>query len=441
MLTAPGRPPNQLQRLVVLRWIEVAGQVLVLAMAWGYLHIPLQLAPMVAVTGALAVFNAITWWRQREQRPVGDGEILFQLAVDVAALTVLLYFSGGSTNPFVSLLLLPLTIAAATLPATHAWCMAGLTLVAYSILMFVNIPLPPPESELKRIDDFILGVTGIAPEHAGHGGGFGLHVLGMWLNFLLSALIVAFFVARMAAALRARDRELARAREAALRNEQILSLGTLAAGAAHQLGTPLSTMAVVLRELELQHGGNLELAADLVVLRQQVESCKTILSQLLAAAGQSRGEGGAARALDDYLRGIIEEWRVIKPGVMVTSRLEAPRPAPRILTDRTLEQAIINLLDNAADASPAGIEVRAIWDAGECIVEILDRGPGLDQIAAGRIGQPFFTTKADKGGLGIGIFLSNATLERFGGKVELFNREGGGACTRIRLPLAKLLVE
>jgi two-component system sensor histidine kinase RegB len=263
----------------------------------------------------------------------------------------------------------------------------------------------------------------------------------MWLNFLLSALIVAFFVGRMAMALRARELELARAREAALRNEQILALGTLAAGAAHQLGTPLSTMAVVVRELELQHGGNLELAADLSVMRQQIDNCKAILSQLVAAAGHSRGEGGEGIALDAYLDRIIDEWRVLRPAAKVATYLQAARAAPRILADRTLEYAVLNLLNNAADASPDGVEVRGTWDDRQCTVDILDRGPGLDAGAAQRIGQPFYTTKTDRGGMGIGVFLSNATVERYGGKVELTNREGGGARTRIHLPLTRLLVE
>ncbi len=441
MQSASVLTPNPLQRLVLLRWIEVASQLLVLAFATLYLRIELPLPPLIAVSVALAAFNVFTVARQRQPKPVTETELLGQLAVDVVALAILLYFSGGATNPFASLFLLPLTIAAATLPAVHAWAMAALTLGAYSLLMVVNVPMPPPSNELAQLDHYICTATGVKTADPGETFGFGLHVLGMWLNFLLSALIVAFFVGRMASALRAREQELARAREAALRNEQILALGTLAAGAAHQLGTPLSTMAVVIRELELQYGSNLELAPDLSLMRQQIDSCKAILSQLVDAAGYTRGEDGQGIALDAYLDRIVDEWRVLRPAAKVTKHLAASRSAPRILADRTLEYAVLNLLNNAADASPEGVEVCGTWDDSQCTVDILDRGPGLDASVAPRIGQPFYTTKTDLGGMGIGVFLSNATVERYGGKVELTNREGGGARTRIHLPLKRLLVE
>jgi len=280
--------------------------------------------------------------------------------------------------------------------------------------------------------------------------GFALHVLGMWLNFVISVSVVAFFLTRMAAALKARERELAAAREAALRNEQILSLGTLAAGAAHQLGTPLGTMAIVIHELELAHADDADLTSDLRLLRQQVDQCKQSISQILASAGQARDESLERMALDVYLKQLLEAWQVIRPRVPLHIALDGAQPAPLIAAQRTLEQALLNLLDNAADANASqgtgdsALDFSAQWDAENCRIEILDHGPGLDAAAASRLGQPFFSTKQGAGngvgGIGIGFFLTNATVERFGGRVELFNRDGeqGGACTRVTLPLARL---
>jgi two-component system sensor histidine kinase RegB len=254
----------------------------------------------------------------------------------------------------------------------------------------------------------------------------------------------------MAAALKARERELAAAREAALRNEQILAIGTLAAGAAHQLGTPLGTMAIVIHELELTRADDVELTADLKLLRKQIDECKKSISQTLASAGQARDEDLPSMALDVYLQQLLEAWQIIRPRVPLRIVLDGPQPAPRIAAERTLEQAILNLLDNAADAnvshgeSDAALQFTAHWDTDSCRIEILDHGPGLDAEAASRLGQPFFTTKHGAqngvGGIGIGFFLTNATVERFGGRVELFNRDGqqGGACTRVTLPLARL---
>ncbi len=164
----------------------------------------------------------------RRGGPVGDAELFFELLADVGCLTALLYLSGGSTNPFVSLYLLPLTIAAAALPARYAWSMAGLTVTGYTLLLFFFRPLGHDQSM--------------------HSSAFNLHILGMWITFLVSAMLIASFVTTMSASIRVRDRELAAARERALRDEQVLALGTFAAGAAHELGTPLATIAVLSRE-------------------------------------------------------------------------------------------------------------------------------------------------------------------------------------------------
>jgi two-component system sensor histidine kinase RegB len=443
------RQTNLLPRLFALRWIEVACQILVLWGAQRWLTLQEgQWQSLARLIGLLAGVNLLTWWRLSRPWPVTDPELFVQIAADVLVLGALLYFSGGSTNPFVSLFLLPLTIAAAILPPAYAWAMAALTLAGYTFLLFVNVPLPPQSVELPFLDTLLAPAPGAEhaghAAHAGHGGmngpdsGFALHVLGMWFNFVVSAGIIAFFLARLAATLRGRDRELAAAREDALRNEQILALGTLAAGAAHQLGTPLSTMAVVIRELELHHDDEAGLREDLGLLRRQIDNCKELLSQLLNSAGKTRAESATLRPLDAYLYEIAEKWRLLQPLTPLLAEWQGALPAPSILAEPTLEQALLNLLDNAADASPAEVHMTAQWNKSECLIEILDRGPGLAGSVAQKIGQPFFTTKRDQGGIGIGLFLSNATLERFGGKVELFNRPGGGACTRITLPLARL---
>ena len=202
------------------------------------------------------------------------------LLTDVAALSALLYLSGGSANPFVSLYLVPLVIAAVALPAAFAWAMAAVTVTCYGLLFYFYVPLPAL--------------------HLAHD--FGLHLFGMWVNFLVSAVIIAWLVARMAQAIRTRDAQIARQREDALRNERIVALGTLAAGAAHELGTPLSTMAVVLGEMAHEHATDGELGRDIATLRTQVDVCKHTITRMVAAAGQARAEGGGAQPVDEFLR-------------------------------------------------------------------------------------------------------------------------------------------
>jgi two-component system sensor histidine kinase RegB len=433
---------NVSSRLYALRWIEIACQILVLWFAQYWLALaPGQLRGMAAVVGGLALVNVFTAWRLRRPWPIADQEVFAQQCIDVLALGSLLYLSGGSTNPFVSLFLIPLTITAAILPPIYAWAMAALTLASYSLLLFVHVPLPAQRIELPLLASLAQAVAGSDLHvHAANGlkdGGFSLHILGMWFNFFVSAAIIAFFLARLAATLRARERELAAAREAALRNEQVLAVGTLAAGAAHQLGTPLSTMAVVIRELELEHMES-PIQDSLGLLRLQVDNCKRLLSQLLSSAGQPRAEDSSPRALDRILHDLVEKWGLLRPRTVLTTDFQGEGPAPAIYADPSLEHALLNLLDNAADASPEEVTMTSRWDAAGCVIEILDRGPGLAGKTAQDLGRPFFTTKREQGGVGLGLFLSNATLERYGGKIELFDRPGGGACTRVTLPLARL---
>jgi two-component system sensor histidine kinase RegB len=412
----PGTSTN-LRRLFLLRSIAIAGQAAAIAVAVMLFDTPLPVTPMAAVIAALIAVNLRTWLRLRSSAPVRDAELFAELLADVAALTALLYLSGGSTNPFVSLFLLPLSVAAIALPPRYAWTMAALTMACYSLLMFFYRPL--------------------ANSHELHGSSFNLHVLGMWVNFLVSAVLIAAFVAGMSMSLRARDRQLAAARERALRDEQVLALGTFAAGAAHELGTPLSTIAVLTRELERDHAATPGLNEDLALLRAQVDNCKRIITELTAAAGQARAGDAAPQSIEDFLRGVVERWSLIRPQVQPRVLLAGSGPAPEIVGEETVRQTLVNILNNAADASPQDVEVEGRWDEREITIEVRDRGPGISDETAARAGRSLFSTKSE--GRGIGLFLANATIERLGGRVTLFNRDGGGGCTRVQIPLARLV--
>ena len=416
----PSSNALNLGRLVVLRNIAIAGQAVTLAVVVYGMDMSLPVLPMTGVMLALACVNLLTWWRLRSPAPVTDAGLFGQLLLDVIALTVLLYYSGGSTNPFVLMYLMPITLTAAALPGIFSWLMAAITVACYSLLMVSYRPMPHVHSQ--------------------HGSEFDLHVMGMWLGFVVSAGLIAYFVVKMGQTLRDRDAALAALREDQLRNERILALGTLATGAAHELGTPLSTMAVLLKEMERDAGNDAVLSGELGILRDQVNRCKHILSSLSASAGHARAEAGSGMPLDDYLQKLLADWRVMRPTARLEDVCDGTRPAPRILTEQTLSQAIINILNNAADASPGQIEMQAHWDARELRIDICDRGAGLAPAVEQNAGTLFFTTKEPGHGLGLGLFLAHATLNRFGGQVELFNREGGGACTRLILPLSSLLV-
>ncbi|HSP31110.1 MAG TPA: sensor histidine kinase, partial [Halomonas sp.] len=230
-------PSRNLVRLTFVRGITWTGFLAGIIIGIEVLGFELDVPTVIAVIVSMALINVTTWWRLGRPRAVTHGEYLAHLMADVAGLTLLFYFTGGSTNPFITYYLGPVTIAAATLPWRHAWAVAGAAMLAYTALMLHYQPVP----QLSQ----------------GHiSGSLHLHVLGMWLNFGLSAGLVTIFIYKMAHALRSRDQALSRTREAALRNEQVLAVATQAAGTAHELGTPLSTMAVLLSEMRDEARGN-----------------------------------------------------------------------------------------------------------------------------------------------------------------------------------------
>lgn len=413
---------SHLRRLVLLRAIAVVAQSAALALVYRILAMKLEWLPMLTTVAALAGLNLLTWWRLRADYPVSNPELFAQLCADVLALSVLLYYGGGSTNPFISLFLLPLVIAAAALPRSYTWAMACITTGCYTLLMKFYVPLPT-DSEHE-------GMHHAAPQ----GDAFNMHVIGMWLGFVISAVVVAYFVVKMAQAVRNSDETLARVREETLRNERIVALGTQAAGAAHELGTPLSTLAVIIGELKRDNAVLPEWRGNLAILDDQVRICKRILGKLLANAQDNTvTQAALLQPLEQFLSTTLDEWQLLRPAVHYHYQVSGTQPAPQLHIDQTLRAALLNLLNNAADASPDEIDIHAHWDEQRFTLKINDHGQGLTPEAAARAGSAFFTTKED--GRGLGLFLANATVERLGGKVRLFNREGGGATTEVILPL------
>jgi two-component system sensor histidine kinase RegB len=440
---------SHLRRLFLLRCGTILAQFATLILMHRFLSPDFAWAPMLGAVVVLTLVNLLTWWRLSLDLPVGSLELFLQLSVDVLQLTVLLYFGGGSTNPFVSLYLLPLVIAAATLPRRMTWGMAALTLACYSLLMVWYVPLPGGHMQhapaaMQQMDHSQHNMAGMdmstmsmpAPPAAvittsPLEDAFNTHVLGMWLGFVISALVVAYFAVEMARAVRIRDAKLNRVREEILRNERIVSLGTQAAGAAHELGTPLATMSVIIGEMR-HDCSDPEHQENLGILDDQVRNCKRILDSLLAHAQETSSE----LSLEEFIRTVLDEWQLLRPTVHYRFQVKGVQPSPRVRADLALRSALLNLLNNAADASPEEMDILLRWDEVNITLDILDHGPGLTSEVASRAGSVFFTTKQE--GHGLGLFLANATLERLGGSVRLSNREGGGATTEVILPLRSL---
>ena len=405
-------------RLIWLRGIAIVALSMLVASAQPLFSVVLPLtAPLVLLT-SWAMLNLLSWVRLRRPTPVRQWELMAHIGTDLVILTALLALSGGPANPLTSLYLPPVAVAATLLPAAYAWMVAGLSVIAYSLLWQFSMPL--------TVEDV---------DHA-----MQMHLTGMWLTFAASSMIIVGFVTSMTASLRDQEKRMAAAREQTLRDERIVALGNLAAGAAHQLGTPLATMAVLAGELADDPTTPVSQHEDLKLLREQISACKKIISGLTANAGVQRAEDASGITVDRWIEWIVAYWRTLRPQAVPrlnmagSTYLSSP---PRILGEATLEQALLSLLDNAADASPADIDIVVHWTPDRLQLEILDRGPGFEAALLQRAGQEFFSTRQE--GVGIGLFLAHAAISRHGGSILIEARTEGGTLVRVDLPLMALL--
>lgn len=412
---------RNLQRLFLLRSVMIIFM-LSASMALFYLRIPLPKLPIAFAVSMMLLLNFIAFIRLLKNHHVTDEELLVQLLGDLIALTMLFYFTGGYSNPLVWMYLLPLTVAAVALRRGYTWLLAAVAISCYSALVFYYVPL----SHLHMHD--IAGKT------------LDIHLVGMWLGFVVSAGIIAFFVSRIGQSLREHDRLMASIRERSLESERILALGTLATSAAHELGTPLATMAVVSKELAHDLSQQPELLQQLDILRKQINRCKEILSTITRNAGQDRADEGQGLPLRNFLQETIQRWRDTRPATELIVNLCDSEHSPAIFADRPLMQAIQNLLDNAADASTERVLLNAEWDNHLLQLQIRDFGIGISDEVHKKIGTPFFTSKNEKG-MGLGVYLTQLTLTRFGGELLLSNHPEGGVMTTVKLPLKLLRID
>lgn len=401
--------PTAIHRLIALRWGLLAGELAAIAGVPPLLGIPLPSGPMLIVVVLQAFANGLAARRLARSGRFADAELAVQLATDIVALAVLMFFSGGAANPLISLLLPPVAVAALVLPARPVMVVAALAVAAYSVLNVLYLPLPIGDAERAAR----------------------LHLAGMWFTFVLSAAMLAWFVVRMKASIRERDAELAAAREKALRDERVVALGAMAAGAAHELSTPLATMAVIAGELERDATLPAPARDDIAVLQRQIAACKAIISGLAERAGAERLDSATAVQADRWLAGVFGRWRELRPRADAELQLSGVPPRLTLVVDATLEQGLLNLFNNAANAGTA-VRVVAGCDAADLTIEVRDNGPGFPPQVIEQAGRAPFPVHA--GGSGIGLLLAHAAVARLGGRLTLDN--DGGGVARVRLPAA-----
>ena len=284
---------HNLYRLSLIRAVVIFGQCLALIYFTTFKPLGLAAAEIAWVLAIYASISVATANRSRFKITITNKEFFIHLLVDIIFFSILLYFSGGASNPFISYYLIPISIAAISLPRAYTASIGLIALMGYSILLNYYIP-----------------VTAIAPSHMGHTmAGNNLHVLGMWANFAISAAIISYFVSQIASELELQQKNIAEHREQQLENEQLLAIGTLAAGTAHELGTPLNTMRLLVDEMQFQQPSN----SDINLLSQQIDQCKITLKQLQSTANESSANQYTNQTLHSYFDQLIERWQLMRP--------------------------------------------------------------------------------------------------------------------------------
>jgi len=424
-LTSPLSTINKehLLRLFVFRNIVILIEIMLITITAQKFGVKLPLSPMLMIMLAYFMMNLATWF----YIPANPSALYFfsQLMMDVFALTGLLYFSGGSANPFVSLFLLPLLIVAATLAKPYIWAMASFTTLCYGWLMLFH-DSSLSSSTMQHMQHMDMPQSALSS-----------HTLGMAFSFIFSEAVILFFVMSLAETIRNRDQKLAAAQEKAIRDKHMIALGTLAAGAAHELGTPLGTMAVLTKEMQLEHPDDSDLSEQLDILRSQVDRCKTTIAQMNNSVGQHKASNGQGVDISAYITDIAEQWQSKHSEVLLKLDMKQDQ-APTLVVDDTFQQVVKNLLNNAAEASPKAVQMHIHWDEQTLDIGVRDFGTGLSDEVKASLGTPFFTTKPH--GQGLGYYLAQAVVSRMDGSISIDNHEEGGAYVTIRIPLSDIRI-
>ena len=364
---------------------------------------------------AYGVLATLAWLWFTRRPPQSIPPVTMTLGLDLLLIGCWLYNTGGYTNPLVSLLLLPLAIALVLVPLNHAIGLTIGSVLTYTLLMLWHQPISS------------------GPTHD-HGANLAqLHLIGMWVTFVLTAVILVLAVGTLAHQLRRQQLRLSQSRETRLRDEQIISLGLSSAAIAHRLGTPMNTLTLLVEELK-NLPPDADINTDLELMSSQLALCSQHLRQLSASAMQAKLSQLETLSLELWLQRLQESTTLLWPEANI--HWQRPFPPLNVQVDATLDQAVLNLLANAITASPQWVAVSAQAPNANCVEIIVeDQGDGL---ASALLDSPGASIVNSETGMGVGLFLSNATIGRFGGKLKARpnGTDGRGTTMIIELPAA-----
>ncbi len=414
-----------LQRLLLLRTLVTLLSALGLIVFESLSDISISLNLVIFLIVAVSLSIVIGFWRLQSASVISQRELFCHLLVDAAILFVLLQNTGGASNPLISYLLVLLAVTATLLPSSYVYAFSIGGILMYTYFLLLDLGGTHNMGSMAMDQDTV----------------FELHLVGMWIIFLVSAILISVFLTRMASAIRDRELNLAQARENEMRNEQLVAIGTLAAGTAHALGTPLSTMAVLLTELDKLEKEQLNqdsVKEDISVLKQQVTRCKDSLNQLIRYYHKDNPSDIENIQVEDFVNDIKDYITNIHPMANVEFELNC-EPTTVVASELSVRHAVINIIENGIKAAKDKVKVSFKVDANAADtieISINDDGPGIPSKVMENMGEPFISTRKDS--MGLGIFLANAAVQRLGGTIEMFNLKIGGALTLIKLPLPQM---
>jgi two-component system sensor histidine kinase RegB len=410
----------RLDTLVRLRWLAVAGQSAAVAIVHFGLGFPVPFGACLFVIAVSAALNAVLSIRYPASYRLSTDAATLLLAFDILQLAVLLYLTGGLQNPFAMLFLAPVLISATALPPERTLALGFMAIACATLLALVHRPVPWSADEQLQLPF--------------------LYVTGIWAAILLSAAFTGVYAWRVAEEARQLAHALA-ATELVLTREQHLSqLDGLAAAAAHELGTPLATIALVAKELDRQGVNDPAMAEDIKLLRGQVERCRGILSKLTSLGGE-QSDIMERMTIGHLIEEVAAPHRAFHVDIEIASKGEGPEPICR--RSPGLLYGLANLIDNAVDFAAGKVGIDASWSADQVRIEIRDDGPGFAPEVLLRVGEPYVTTRgpdkqaADDGsGLGLGLFIAKTLIERSGAQLSFINAPppATGAVVRIIWP-------
>ena len=408
--------PVRLRTLTLIRWVAIAGQALALLVVHFGFGFPVPLAPAFAVVGASLLLNLIVMTGHPTTVRLGERAAAAFLAFDIMQLTALLYLTGGLENPFSFLLLAPVAVSATILSVSSTFALSLLSVASITLLAVVHYPLPWTD------------------------GGFSVpqvYILGTWVALAIGIVFFAIYTWRVAEEARRMSNALAASQLALAREQQLAALGGLAAAAAHELGSPLGTIAVVSREIARDLTANSPISEDVDLLISETARCRDILAELSARSGDNddRTSPFALLPIHALVQAAAERHQQAHVKFSFSaSTLDVDNEVSEPVVERSPEiiHGLGNIIQNAVQFADSTVYISTAWDTDAIRVTICDNGPGFPSGLIEQLGEPYISSRATLSGhMGLGVFIAKTLLQRSGAGIAFGNNPAAGAIVDI----------